>query len=147
MKATVLFGHTDNFDEFKQQFEEDWGKERSHEAFKLFLKVLDIRLRRAVKNFTDDDIRDLWDEFKACDDYLMEGGRIFEHPDFKLPLKDIYLSLFDDISVLSEIDTLALDDFAILFELGNGSKILLTMGDRKNFTDDDTIECTEWNAR
>lgn len=148
MKASVVFSRagTDSFDDFKQKFEGQWIEEFRPKAIKFLTEILNIRLQRAVKNLTDDDIRTMWDELKACaaleqhsSPFVDDIGDRFE---YELPMRDIYLSLFDIADHFTDERGLCYDFLAILFELEDGKKILVTWpGSREKFTDDDTIEC------
>lgn len=146
MKASVVFSRTDSdsFVDFRQKFEGVWGEEDFPEAFKSLTKVLNIRLQRAVKNLSDDDIRDMWDEVKTC---IYLDYDIFEK-NYDLPMRDIYLSLLDVTEHFADIQSLCYDLLAILFELDDGRKILMTFpGTREKFAVDDTVECLGWDAR
>lgn len=144
MKATVLCTRTNYFKEIMQHYE------IGEQKLKAAVKVMNIRLQRAIKNLTDDDIRTMFDELKACRESL--DREVFSDvfclavDDFKLPITDIFWCAVGNASLLlGEIDVGG-GEFAILFEMDDGAKILISGGgSREDFTDDDTIEAISWN--
>ena len=135
MKATVLFDRT--YFTSKNGFDE--------QKLKAVGKAVNIRFQRAIKNLTDDDIRIMFDELKACRESL-DRDVFFDVfcmavDDFKLPITDIFWRAVGDASFLLGYEDNGGENYAILFEMDDGAKILISGGgSREDFTDDDTVE-------